>query len=38
MTRSLAVDPGGTHVRFRLVEDEDGARRRQASVRVVEVR
>ena len=36
MTRSLAVDLGGTHVRFRLVEDEDGARRRRASVHVVE--
>ena len=36
MTRSLAVDLGGTHVRFRLVEDEDGARRRRAPVHVVE--
>ena len=36
MTRSLAVDLGGTHVRFRLVEDEEGARRRRASVHVVE--
>ena len=38
MTRSLAVDLGGTHVRFRLVEDEDDARRRPAPVHVVETR
>ena len=36
MTRSLAVDLGGTHVRFRLVEDGDGARPRRAPVQVVE--
>ena len=38
MTRSLAVDLGGTHVRFRLVEDEDGARPRPRPVHVVETR
>ena len=36
MTRSLAVDLGGTHVRFRLVEDEGDAPRRQRPVHVVE--
>ena len=39
MTRSLAVDLGGTHVRFRLrfllLEDEDDARRRPAPVHIV---
>ena len=38
MTRSLAVDLGGTHVRFRLVEDEGDARRRPLPVHVVETR
>ena len=38
MTRSLAVDLGGSHVRLRLVEDDDGARRRRAPVQVVETR
>ena len=38
MTRSLAVDLGGTHVRFRLVEGGDGARRRPRPVHVVETR
>ena len=38
MTRSLAVDLGGTHVRFRLVGDEDDTRRGRAPVHVVETR
>ena len=41
MTRSLAVDPGGTHIRFRLLadgEDGDGARRRRVPAHVVEMR
>ena len=41
MTRSLAVDLGGTHIRFRLLadgEDEEDARRRQGPVHVVETR
>ena len=38
MTRALAVDLGGTHVRFRLVEDEDDGRRRPQPVHVVETR
>ena len=38
MTRSLAVDLGGTHVRFRLVEDEGDGRRGRAPVHVVETR
>ena len=38
MTRSLAVDLGGTHVRFRLVEDEDDGRRRPRPAHVVETR
>ena len=38
MTRSLAVDLGGTHVRFRLVEGGDSARRRPRPVHVVETR
>ena len=38
MMRSLAVDLGGTHVRFRLVEDEDDTRRRRKPAPVVEVR
>ena len=41
MTRSLAVDLGGTHVRFRLLADGeagDDARRRPGPVHVVEAR
>ena len=38
MMRSLAVDLGGTHVRFRLVEDEGDAPRRPRPVHVVETR
>ena len=41
MTRSLAVDPGGTHARFRLLADGkggDGARRRRVPAHVVEMR
>ena len=38
MTRSLAVDLGGTHVRFRLLVDGDDARRRPRPVHVVETR
>ena len=42
MTRSLAVGPGGTRVRFRLrfllLEDEGDAPRRPAPVHGVEVR
>ncbi len=41
MTRNLAVDLGGTHVRFRLLadgEDKDDARRRPKPVHVVETR
>ena len=38
MTRSLAVDLGGTHVRFRLVEDEDDGQRSPRPVCVVETR
>ena len=41
MTRSLAVGPGGTHVRFRLLadgEDGDDARRRPEPAHVVNMR
>ena len=38
MTRSLAVDLGGTHVRFRLVWGGDGARPRRSPAYVAEVR
>ena len=36
MTRSLTVDLGGTHVRFRLLADGEDARHRQRPVHVVE--
>ena len=38
MTHSLAVDLGGTHVRFRLLEGEDDGRSGRAPVHGVEVR
>ena len=38
MTRALAVDLGGTHVRFQLLADGEDARRRPGPVHVVEAR